>query len=157
MKTEAGMVRVGRRAGPLRWCVLLLAGLMAMPGVAWGDRLDQMLWEEVGGCEGAERYLERLPKGLHAEEARECLAAAETVGRVERLLEECEAHLAAGRLSTGARGGNAVDCYEEVLSLDRGNREALSGLDRVMGEYGCRVRKALEGGGWRGRGGSWRR
>ena len=145
MRTEAGMVRVGRQAGPWRGCVLFLA-VVLLPGAAWGqpvhdDRLDEMLWEEVGGCDGAEMYLEELPKGLHAEEAQECLAA----GEVERLLEECEAHLAAGRLSTG-RGGNAVDCYGEVLSKDRGNRDALSGLERVMEEYGRRVRQALEGG-----------
>ena len=107
--TETGMVRVGRQAGPWRGGVLFLA-VVLLPGAAWGqpvhdDRLDEMLWEEVGGCDGAEMYLKELPKGLHAEDARKCLAA----GEVERLLEECEAHLAAGRLSTG-RGGNAVDC-----------------------------------------------
>ena len=149
MEMEAVMVRVGRRARPLRSCALFLAAVVLLPGAALGEQtasevlkrqLDRRLWEEVGQCDGAERYLEALPEGLNAEDARKCLAA----GEVERLLEECEAHLAAGRLSTG-RGGNAADCYGEVLSKDRGNKDALSGLDRVMGEYGRRVRKALEG------------
>ena len=121
-----------------------------MSEVAWGERTarevlkekrDHRLWEEVGECRGAERYLKALPEGLHAEDARKCLAA----GEVERLLEECEAHLAADRLNTG-RGGNAVDCYGEVLLKDRGNKDALSGLERVMEEYGRRVRQALKGG-----------
>ena len=68
----------GRRARPSRGCVLFLA-VVLLPEVAWGqpvnERIDHMLWEDVGGCGGAERYLEKLPKGLHAEEARECLEA----------------------------------------------------------------------------------
>ena len=138
--------------GPLRWRVLFLAVLL--PGAAWGEQTahemlkemrDHSLWKDVGGCPGAERYLNAFPEGLHAGEARECLEAGQAERQVERLLEECEAHFAADRLRTGL-GGNAVDCYGEVLSLDRGNRDALSGLDRVMGEYARRVRQALEGG-----------
>ena len=138
--------------GPLRWRVLFLAVLL--PGAAWGEQTahemlkemrDHSLWKDVGGCPGAERYLNAFPEGLHAGEARECLEAGQAERQVERLLEECEAHFAADRLRTGL-GGNAVDCYGEVLSLDRGNRDALSGLDRVMEEYGRRVRQALEGG-----------
>ena len=87
-----------RKARPsgrgVRWAAWALAAAVLLPEVAWGqpvnERIDDMLWEDVGGCEGApERYLEKLPKGLHANEARECLAAAETAGQVERLLEEC--------------------------------------------------------------------
>ena len=87
MTTEAGMYGGStwmgrdlamRSRGCLRWCVLFLAALM-VPEVSWGqpvnERIDHMLWEDVGGCGGAERYLEKLPKGLHAEEARECLEA----------------------------------------------------------------------------------
>ena len=138
-----------------RWGAWALAAAVLLPAAAWGEQtasekllkeqLDHRLWKTVGGCPGAERYLKALPEGLHADEARGCLAAGQAAGQVEGLLVECEAHLAAGRLSTG-RGGNAVDCYEKVLSLDSGNREALSGLDRVMEEYGRRVRKALEEG-----------
>ena len=135
MKTEAGMYGVGHATGAwrcglvgvaLRWCVLSLTALAVLPEVAWGQQARKMLeeiqdrrhWEDVGGCEGAEKYLDKYPKGLHADEARECLKA----GEVEALLAECEAHFAAGRLSTG-RGGSAVDCYEEVLSMDRGNKD----------------------------------
>ena len=83
MRTEAGMVRVWRRAGLLRWCVLFLAALM-MPEVALGERTarevfnekrDHRLWEEVGECRGAERYLKAFPEGLNADKARKCLDA----------------------------------------------------------------------------------
>ena len=50
--------------------------------------------------------------------------------RIAALLRQCEAHLKANRLTSG-KGGNAADCYEEVLRRDRGNSEALTGLDRV--------------------------
>ena len=118
---EARGGSVGRRAGRLRWCVLFLGALL-MPEAAWGqsaavkERMDHELWESVGECRGAESYLKALPKGLHAEEARDCPAVvdpAEIVlpdgltladwalmaeGRLEagdhaRLLEEADAHL----------------------------------------------------------------
>ncbi|MFZ0258169.1 MAG: SUMF1/EgtB/PvdO family nonheme iron enzyme, partial [Gammaproteobacteria bacterium] len=54
--------------------------------------------------------------------------------RLHALLRECATHLKANRLTTG-QGGNAVDCYLEVLKLDRGNAEALAGLDRVVDQY----------------------
>ena len=74
--------RSERRAGPLRWRALFLAALM-LPGAAWGqqtarellkEKRDHRLWEEAGRCDGAERYLKAFPEGLHAAEARECLA-----------------------------------------------------------------------------------
>ena len=39
------------------------------------EKRDHRLWEEVGGCQGAERYLKAFPKGLNAGKARECLEA----------------------------------------------------------------------------------
>ena len=89
MEMEAVMVRVGRRARPLRSCALFLAAVVLLPGAALGEQtasevlkrqLDRRLWEEVGQCDGAERYLEALPEGLNAEDARKCLAAGEGEG-----------------------------------------------------------------------------
>lgn len=57
-----------------------------------------------------------------------------TARRIEALLRECDAHFRANRLTTG-RGGNAVDCYTEVLRLERGNAEALAGLEQVVDRY----------------------
>ena len=54
--------------------------------------------------------------------------------RIAALLEECDTHLRANRLTMG-RGGNALDCYSEVLKRDRGNTEALAGLDRIADRY----------------------
>jgi hypothetical protein len=54
--------------------------------------------------------------------------------RIAALLRECSAHLSANRLTSG-KGGNAADCYSEVLRLDRGNSEALAGLDSIADRY----------------------
>ena len=62
---------------------------------------------------------------------------------MERLLDVCEMHFAANRLTTGV-GGTAVQCYREVQSLDPANRKALEGLQRVFGKYAAWARAALE-------------
>jgi len=58
------------------------------------------------------------------------VAPPDDTARIAGLLRQCEAHLKANRLTSG-KGGNAADCYEDVLRRDRGNSEALAGLDRV--------------------------
>ena len=89
-------------------------------------------------------------------EARACLeklkkAVPDAAGKkppsteVERLLEACEMHFAANRLTTGV-GGTAVQCYREVQSLDPANRKALEGLQRVFGKYVTWARAALQRG-----------
>jgi hypothetical protein len=44
------------------------------------------------------------------------------------------------------RGGNAADCYDEVLKRDRGNAEALAGLDRIADRYVELIADALRRG-----------
>ena len=99
MKPETVKGRAGRRPGPLRWRALFLA-VVLLPAAALGEQtasevlkkqLDRRLWEEVGQCDGAKRYLEALPKGQYAGEAQECLDWAEVqgcedAGAVERFL-----------------------------------------------------------------------
>ncbi|MCP5159706.1 MAG: protein kinase [Gammaproteobacteria bacterium] len=63
--------------------------------------------------------------------------------RISALLGECADHLRANRLTVG-RGGNAADCYNEVLKLERGNAEALAGIDRIADRYAQLVNAALE-------------
>lgn len=58
--------------------------------------------------------------------------------RLAALLKECDAHLKANRLISG-KGGNAANCYSEALKLDRGNGEALAGLDSVANRYADQV------------------
>ncbi|MEN8177011.1 MAG: caspase family protein [Pseudomonadota bacterium] len=65
--------------------------------------------------------------------------------RIHALLRECQAHFDANRLTTG-RGGNAADCYEEVLKLDRGNPKALEGLTAIEDRYRGWAEKALKQG-----------
>lgn len=68
----------------------------------------------------------------------------DTATRVTALLGECDAHLRANRLTMG-RGGNAADCYTEVLKLDRGNARALAGLDSIADRYLDLVTSAIKG------------
>ncbi len=65
--------------------------------------------------------------------------------RVAALLKQCETHLKANRLTSGKRG-NAADCYGEVLRRDRGNSEALAGLDHVADRYADQAAAALRKG-----------
>ena len=121
---------------------------------------DDVFWESVSGCTDAvevELYIEEFgEEGRHVAEARACLetlrkAVPDTAGKkfpsteVERLLEVCEMHFAANRLTTGV-GGTAVQCYREVQSLDSANRQAVEGLQRVFGKYAAWARAALERG-----------
>ena len=61
---------------------------------------------------------------------------------VTELLHACEAHFNAQRLSTPA-GNNALECFTEVLQLDRGNSQALEGLQRLTSTYVIWTRSAL--------------
>ena len=63
--------------------------------------------------------------------------------RIAALLRQCETHLQANRLTAG-KGGNAADCYNGVLKQDRGNAEALAGLDRIADRYADLVSTALQ-------------
>lgn len=58
------------------------------------------------------------------------------------LLHQCEAHLQANRLTSG-KGGNATDCYNQVLKREGGHPEALAGLDRVADRYAEQAADAL--------------
>jgi hypothetical protein len=58
----------------------------------------------------------------------------ESDDRVSALLKECSAHFKANRLTTG-RGGNALDCYSDVLKHQPGNPDALAGFNRIEQKY----------------------
>ncbi|MDG4597248.1 MAG: protein kinase [Candidatus Contendobacter sp.] len=58
----------------------------------------------------------------------------EPVDRIAVRLRECAAHLQANRLTSG-KGGNAADCYGDVLQREPGNAEARAGLERIADHY----------------------
>ena len=112
-------------------------------------KAEQAAWEEIESCqskEDVERFLTRYPKGAYRIKARECLERwSDVTYRIEGMLEACEAHFEANRLLTGV-GGTAVECYEEVLALERSNRRAIDGLNRVFEKYLGWARNTLDRG-----------
>lgn len=65
--------------------------------------------------------------------------------KITALLRNCDAHLRANRLTSG-KGGNAADCYGEVLKLDQSNADALAGLDRIADRYAESAASAIQRG-----------
>lgn len=63
--------------------------------------------------------------------------------RIAALLRQCETHLQANRLTSG-KGGNAADCYNNVLRQDRGNAEAQAGVERIADRYAEMTAAALQ-------------
>ena len=141
------------------WFGLLALWASPAAALAFEDIADDTFWNSVRGCTDAvevELYLAEFSEGRHAAEARECLVR---LGRlpaepepapkkvrsteVERMLEVCEMHFEANRLTTGV-GGTAVECYGEVQARDPGNVRALEGLQRVFDKYERWARGALE-------------
>ena len=105
---------------------------------------------ESGDLAGAGRYLKKVlglnPGRGEALELERLLERERIDGKAAKevalLLSECAAHLEADRLTVGA-GGNAFDCYREVLALDSGNREALQGFREIEDRYIGWVRRDI--------------
>lgn len=64
---------------------------------------------------------------------------------VTALLQACEQHFQANRLTNG-RGGTALECYEQVLQYEPTNSIALDGLKRIEEQYVEWAQKALQQG-----------
>ena len=70
---------------------------------------------------------------------------AEPVDRIAARLRECAAHLQANRLTSG-KGGNAADCYGDVLRREPGNAEARAGLEQIADRYADLAAEAVRRG-----------
>jgi len=62
-----------------------------------------------------------------------------------QLLQQCEQHFKADRLTTG-KGGTALSCYEAVLKQESANSEALSGLEKIKARYSVLINRAANRG-----------
>ena len=112
----------------------------------WED--DQAAWDRVKACNdlgAVKRFLEESPESRYAAKASKCIANLEQGQRIERQLTGCRKHFAAGRIVSG-RGGNALDCYGEVLVKDSGNPEAHKGIDEIVAHYSGKATEALNRG-----------
>jgi len=65
--------------------------------------------------------------------------------QVSDLLRTCKKHFQAYRLTTGV-GGNALDCYSDVLKKDRHNAKALEGLEEIEEKYLTWIKGAVRAG-----------
>jgi len=88
----------------------------------------------AGGLAAVEGGLELAPGHSELMTLRDALNAQRTESQLAGLLEECLAHLNANRLTTG-RGGNAFDCYSDILRQYPENKDARSGLQRIENKY----------------------
>ncbi len=92
----------------------------------------------------ARTYLERLRTVNPASLALPQLEA--QLKRLEEplaeLLQTCQAHLKANRLTTGKQG-TAFVCYQEVLSKNKNHPEALAGLAAIEARYAQWFKRAL--------------
>ena len=159
-------------ARALAFCLVLAVSWIPPASLARtaAEAEDDAFWESVRGCTDAvevELYVTQFSEGgRHIKEARACLArlrqppppdsevsekgrtpASKTAeqSEVEKLLELCELHFEQDRLTAGG-GGTAVECYQEVLSRDRLNRQAWDGLRRVFEKYARWAREAVGSG-----------
>ena len=65
--------------------------------------------------------------------------------QIVALLQQCEIHFKANRLTTG-KGGTAYDCYNQVLLLQSNNAEAKQGKIKIEARYQQWVEQALKKG-----------
>ena len=72
--------------------------------------------------------------GLTPSDSKPANQVPEKTTPVASLLDECNAHYNSKRLTTGA-GGNALDCYTNVLVFEPGQPEALEGLSNIERTY----------------------
>lgn len=64
---------------------------------------------------------------------------------IAALLNQCQAHFKAKRLTTGNKG-TALNCYQQVLRLEPDNSEAKSGLKNIEDQYILWAKRAMRGG-----------
>ncbi|MFT5115079.1 MAG: hypothetical protein ACI8P9_004422 [Parasphingorhabdus sp.] len=121
----------------------LIGCLFLLPTIAQ-DESENTFWGMVD-C-GKEKqlwlYLEQYPKGDYVDEARKCLKSIirgkdnepDDSTEIKDLLAQCEVHMEANRLTTG-EGGNAMACFNDILSRDPDNISAREGILRIEKIY----------------------
>ena len=95
------------------------------------DKKLQAIQERLAKEEEAKRRAAELVR-LEAEAQRQ--AELQKKQEIASLLQDCEKHLKADRLTTG-RGGTAFDCYQTVLKREPNNVQAKEGLEKIEQAY----------------------
>ncbi len=117
------------------------------------DALELVFWEEVKDSKNVaflQSYIRQYPKGtfvylakakmevLQRQSEPETKLAMAVPERVKPALvnehKQCEAHLKANRLTTG-KGGNAYDCYQNILDATPNDILAQAGIEQIEEKY----------------------
>ncbi len=130
-----------------RLCLACALAVVLIPVNAIAQGTDSDRWKQVRDCEdliSVEMFLLDYPDSSHAGEARNCLAGAQNgdfagtepidENPSRAVLQTCNEHLAANRLTKG-QGGTAFDCFNEILSEDPDNQDAKFGLRTIADRY----------------------
>ena len=106
---------------------ILVFGMIFQIAGAQYDK-EASFWQSIRCSDEKEvrAYLRKFPDGAFVEAANECL---EDI-YIENFLSLCQAHVEAGRLTSGA-SGNALECYQSVLERRPENVEAQNGLNQI--------------------------
>ncbi|MDY6993897.1 MAG: hypothetical protein SVR94_15020 [Pseudomonadota bacterium] len=112
------------------------------------DKIETALAEDE--TEGARHYLAQLkrfnPDSTTLKKLQPKLAAQtedEPTPTIAALLQQCERHFQANRLTSG-RSGTAFACYRQVLSQQPENQTAQQGLKRIEARYQAWIERALQ-------------
>jgi tetratricopeptide (TPR) repeat protein len=111
------------------------------------DNIFQPLIENalgVGQIQSATEHLDVL-KQLNPQSPLLPLFKRRLEKTLSTLLQQCEEHLRANRLTTG-KGGTAFDCYQQVLAQSPNNLPAQAGLAQIAVRYQGWAEKALQRG-----------
>jgi tetratricopeptide (TPR) repeat protein len=90
----------------------------------------------------ANRYLENLAK-LNSNSSVLPTLKQNLAKVITTWLQQCEQHFQANRLTLG-KSGNALECYQQLLSQDPHNRKAKVGLTRIEKRYQQWTKQALQ-------------
>jgi len=122
----------------------LLEALRKMPHLSVLDMLTEVTKKVVAATKG-----EQVPWKSDSLMQRFCFSTCRSSSQqpqanttISQLLQTCQRHFQANRLTTGV-GGTALDCYRDVLKKDRNNTTALNGLEQIEDKYLSWIKTAV--------------
>ncbi len=125
--------------------------------------LELAFWRDVkdsNDIDFLKSYIQQFPEGVFVYLARVKIDALQrqgqqantvamvspaSVSNLDNRRQLCEKHFKANRLTTG-NGGNAYDCYKEILNDTPNDQLALAGIEQIENKYASWTRKYIDRG-----------